>query len=358
MHAGADRQAADVSVATVPAVVYSCEQGVFDIDGSPPAKRRASRDALTWMFHLVLDSAADVELRIEEVTVTCRSAGAPLLRETYQRSYLEQMEWVTSRYELTPEYFLDHVQFGGEQPATPDIPARGVLSWVRIPFGVPRGAGADELEFRFVLTDPDGARAQLEHRVALVPRRQRLRLALPFTGAWIVIKGNDLSPITHRWTGLNGLTTFGWDFRPDPVSGADDSGPVPILAAGDGRVVHVRNDITVEWDEATREDFLRDGDLFAGNLVVIDHDNGEYTLTAHLDGGSVTVEPGEQVGRGQEIARLGRLGFVHLNVMDQPQWLAAVGVPGWFDDFERVLPNGSTQRIARGNPGTGWVVRG
>ena len=46
---------------------------------------------------------------------------------------------------MTPEYYLTKVLHGEEQPAGPEIPANGAVSWVRLPFenGEPAGAVVD-----------------------------------------------------------------------------------------------------------------------------------------------------------------------------------------------------------------------
>ena len=84
---------------------------------------------------------------------------------------------------------------------------------------------------------------------------------------------------------------------------------------------------TVRGETPPREHLEEDGDVFAGNLVTIDHGNGEYTLTCHLLPGSVTVAVGDQVTAGQVIGKVGKAGLVHFNMMNDGEWLEAHGVP-------------------------------
>ncbi len=78
----------------------------------------------------------------------------------------------------------------------------------------------------------------------------------------------------------------------------------PILAASDGIVVDVRNDIKdyhragMGWVDIKTPDIR-------GNYVVIRHDSGRYTLYAHLKAGSITVKEGEAVVTGQKIENMG-----------------------------------------------------
>lgn len=138
----------------------------------------------------------------------------------------------------------------------------------------------------------------------------------------------------------------------------------PVLAPGDGVVVHVRNDIE-EYGIGVmppRERLEEDGDVFAGNLVVIDHGNGEYTLTSHMRAGTIPVQIGDRVTAGQLIGRAGNSGVsmvphIHINMMDGPQWPKARGIPGLFSSFEKLPIADKPHAIERGNPETGWLVR-
>ena len=357
-----------VRITTVPAVVYTSTQEAYvEASSSPPTAHTSSQN-LTWMFHLVLESSETVPLRVEEVEAAFTVDGAPLWRQSYSRAYLERMEWVKGKFSLTTQHYLDHFMFGREEPAAPDLPAQGAISWLRIAFAQPWFARANRLDFRFRMSSPSGASRDLFHRVPLVTRTQRVTLRLPFTGTWLVVKGSDLAPITHRWTGLNGLTTYGWDFMKIGDDGAlyKGSGREPrdrysygaaALAPADGRVVHTRNDIEDYGGSPPRAVLEKDGDVFSGNLVVLDHGQQEFTLICHLEKGSVTVKAGDHVKAGQPLGRVGELGILHMNVMDGGEWLKANGLPGLISDFERVVPVGAVQPFALGNPVTGWMVR-
>ena len=151
-----------------------------------------------------------------------------------------------------------------------------------------------------------------------------VKLRLPFSGTWAVLKGNDVNS-GHRRTGFRNLTTMGWDF----AKADGESFGEAVLAAGDGIVVDLRNDIE-DYDRGVtppRERLEEDGDVFAGNLVTIDHGNGEYTLTCHLLPGSVTVAVGDRLMAGQAIGKVGKAGLVHFNMMNDGEWLEAHGVP-------------------------------
>ena len=81
-----------------------------------------------------------------------------------------------------------------------------------------------------------------------------------------------------------------------------------------------------------------------GNYVVIDHQNGEYSLMAHLMPGSLKVRPGMRVQAGMELGRCGNTGasanpHLHWQVMDNVNAHEARGIPPRFAPYIR---NGDT----------------
>lgn len=75
----------------------------------------------------------------------------------------------------------------------------------------------------------------------------------------------------------------------------------PVLAAAPGRVVHVQD----RFYESGVATFF----WSRGNLVEIEHENGEYTHYEHLMHGGVFVKVGDEVSDGQMIGRVGMTGF-------------------------------------------------
>jgi len=69
-----------------------------------------------------------------------------------------------------------------------------------------------------------------------------------------------------------------------------------------------------------------------GNFVVIDHQNGEYSLMAHLIPGSLKVRKGQPVVAGSEIGRCGNSGqttmpHLHWQIMTDANASIANGIP-------------------------------
>jgi hypothetical protein len=97
-----------------------------------------------------------------------------------------------------------------------------------------------------------------------------------------------------------------------------------------------------------------------GNFVVVRIAKGQYAFYAHLKPGSLRVEVGDRVRRGQVLGLLGNSGntdgpHLHFHVMDSPSPLQANGLPYVFDRFTGVgriddistLQSGAVQTINR-----------
>ena len=370
----------NVDVETVPSVVYADPQGIYVEPSSALEGAHSFNQNLTWLFHLVFVSHEDRPLRFERAKVLFKSEGEVLWEESFSRKYLERMEWIEGSFEHSTEYYFSNLEYVGndivslEKAVDPDLASGASVSWVRIPFVRPWFAQIDQIDFLFRLTDAQGEVGALSHSVPIVSYHQKVKLFLPFFGVWALNQANDLAS-GHRSMGVNGVTTYGWDFGKLGGNGLPyrTDGKTPedyyaygetVLAAGDGEVVHVRNDIA-EFGVGKLpplEALIEDTDVLAGNLVIIDHGNSEYSLTCHLQPGSITVKKGDQVKAGQVIGKVGESGNIHFpdfhfHLMDGAQWLEAKGLPAVFSDFELIRPAELPQKVDLGNPMGGWLVR-
>lgn len=128
-----------------------------------------------------------------------------------------------------------------------------------------------------------------------------------------------------------------------------------VLSAGRGRVVAVVN------HEPDQEVGASDPEHPGGNYVVVEHAPGLYSFYAHLMQGSATVEPGNDVERGQILGKIGNSGnttepHLHVHLMDRWDALHPVlsiytsqGLPALFWDA-RVLRNGQVFPLRRSTP--------
>lgn len=111
----------------------------------------------------------------------------------------------------------------------------------------------------------------------------------------------------------------------------------PVLAVADATVAAVRDDMTeASRVSANPHHALRDE---AGNYVVLRLGDGRYAFYEHLHPGSVTVEPGQRVHRGDVLGALGFTGastgpHLHFHVAGGPSPIGAEGRPFVLDGFE------------------------
>ncbi|MCD4829430.1 MAG: urea transporter [Candidatus Cloacimonetes bacterium] len=146
---------------------------------------------------------------------------------------------------------------------------------------------------------------------------------LPFKGRWRVTQGNN-GDITHKlqWA-------YAWDFEVFDDDGANYRGKVdklddyyayrkPVLASADGWVARVVDGIDDNpvGQINTRENW--------GNLVVLHHGGGVYSMYCHLRPGSVRPREGDWVRRGERLGAVGNSGrsavpHLHFNVQLGPE---------------------------------------
>ncbi len=194
-------------------------------------------------------------------------------------------------------------------------------------------------------------------------------LRFPLQGRWaVVVSGTPHGG--HRWALPE---AFAFDIA---AIGADDKSfrgegqkltdyyayGAPVLAAGEGVVVEVVADQpeTPEILRRVGESFdaygdrmgalqmklLKRGDrAIGGNAVLIDHGDGEYSLYAHLQPGSIPVKVGDHLKAGARVGRLGASGnatepHLHFQVCDGPSALHCAGIPLAFTNVELPYADG------------------
>jgi len=113
-----------------------------------------------------------------------------------------------------------------------------------------------------------------------------------------------------------------------------------VVAPGDGVVVEAVADLPDEipYDIETLKSAP---DLMAGNHVMIDHGNGEFSLLCHFRSGSLRVKRGQKLRRGDLLGEMGHSGMgsglvhVHYELRDGADLRNAEGLPARFGGFRR-----------------------
>ena len=188
-----------------------------------------------------------------------------------------------------------------------------------------------------------------------VVRRPAVVVAPPLRGSnWVVFNGCCDDFTAHRGAvlGINGALhvpeRFAIDFLQIDAAGRLFSGPkellssygyfgAPVLAASDGRVVAKVDGLP----ETSLTGGLPPGIAAwkaGGNHVVVGMGGGRFSLYAHMQPGSITVNVGGRVRVGQQVGLLGNTGntdapHLHFHVMDTPSPLASNSLPYRFSRF-------------------------
>jgi hypothetical protein len=235
-------------------------------------------------------------------------------------------------------------------------------------FEFPREVELSRLRYDVELRPRRDGAASIVRTVEVAPQAfaPRTQLALPLRGRVLVWDGHDFLSHHRRWNWThpvlrgNCITSnagrYSYDFV---LLGADDglhTGDgarqeewhgfgAEVRAPAAGRVVAARGEHADDGDFDLAK--LCDDELVMyGNVVVIDHGNGEMSVLAHLRQGSVAVRVGDAVRQRDVVARVGSSGsslFPHLHYqLVTGVGHGAEGLPSYFPGV----------RIRRGS---GWV---
>ena len=151
---------------------------------------------------------------------------------------------------------------------------------------------------------------------------------------------------------------------------------VDVLAVADATVVSCRNDF--QESNTLSAHTQPTAEQATGNYICLRINSGTYVFYEHLKLGSLRVEPGQQVKKGEVIASLGFTGqtsqpHLHFHVADAPSALGAEGLPFTFEAFELLgsfpdvsklgrapwIPNNDnqTKMLFDERPGSNTVIR-
>ena len=216
----------------------------------------------------------------------------------------------------------------------------------------------------------EGRRQSLVHENPLTPYTCKGDYIFPLKGR-VTLTGMPINQVMgHRLATSQEFAFDVVDFRPMGNGGFSPSDPPgsehvkdyflferEVLAVGDGVVVASGNrwpnawaepisnpdDRIVEQSMALLEDGVDFVHVILGNFAIIDHQNGEFSVYAHMSENTVTVQPGDQVRQGQVIGRVGNTSnsdfpHLHFHLMDSPDFLTANGLPIRFKNIPDAQP--------------------
>jgi len=169
-------------------------------------------------------------------------------------------------------------------------------------------------------------------------------LILPFKGILMVSNGgrnpetnSHIRPIESG--PQNQL--YAYDFRTENTGKEKTLEDYPvfnkeIIAPANGIVIQIINGA---MDVLPGE---RDRSVGVGNAIIIDHQNGEYSLICHFKYNSIKVKVGDKIKQGGVLGLCGNTGnttqpHIHFNLQDRPRMHLAHALPA---QYKRILVNG------------------
>ena len=166
-----------------------------------------------------------------------------------------------------------------------------------------------------------------------VPGAPVVQYRFPFTGKWRIQRTHYGAKQQDQVWAMD-LVPEGGGTEPHTTNATYPCYNVPVLSDAPGIVATVVDGVP---DNVPGQKNVYDQH---GNYVVIDHQNGEYSLFAHLIPGSVKVRPGMFIQGGYELGRCGNSGMstlphIHWQVMDNVNPSLARGIRQRLSQYRR-----------------------
>jgi len=322
---GADRP--DFRLQVVPAIVYKVDD---------PGGGRTS----SFVFNIAVICSADCELTPISAIVELSNGRSTVERQEWTAEMLAKIKQVT--YRILPDTPVGSPKRMFTLPEAFDV---------RFTFRQPQALAIDSADVRLTVADAKGRRAEQMLKIPIRYYQQKTSLTFPIRGKGVI--GQDW--ITNGGHGgfwnafaidIDGLDQNYAAQLNDANENASDAGwGREILAPAAGTVVYARNDVPTNphpgeepgdnWYRALHDPVM----AYAGNCVIVDHGNSEYSVMMHMQPGSVTVKVGDRVATGQVIGRLGNSGdafgpHVHYQLQSGPQIFHDQSLPFRFQNID------------------------
>ena len=301
----------------------------------------------SFVFNTAVICSMDCELTPISARVELFSAGSMVVRQDWTTEMLAKIK--RRSYKIEPTTPLASPTRAFTLPEAFDV---------RFYFRQPQALAIDSAIVRLTVADASGRRAEQTLRIPIRYYQQKTSLTFPFRGKGVV--GQDW--ITNG--GHGGFwNAFALDMRgldsnyAEQLNDANENASAAgwgreIVAPAAGTVVYARNDVPTNPRPGEQPDVnswylpLHDPVMaYAGNCVIIDHGNSEYSVMMHMQPGSVTVKEGDRVVTGQVIGRLGNSGdafgpHLHYQLQSGPRLFQYQSLPFRFQSVDSPLSRG------------------
>ncbi len=322
----------DFHLQVVPAIVFQVDD---------PGNIRTS----SFVFDIAVICSTDCALTPISASVELSSAGSTVERQDWTTEMLAKIKGI--RYRIEANTPLASPTRAFTLPEAFDV---------RFYFRHPQALAIDSAAVRLTVANTKGHRAEQMLRIPIRYYEQKTALIVPFRGHGII--GQDW--ITSGGHGgfwntfavdLDGLDQNDGEISDANENTADAGYGREILAPAAGTVVYARNDVPTNphpgeepgdtWYRPLHDPVM----AYAGNCVIVDHGNSEYSVMMHMQPGSVTVKVGDRVATGQVIGKLGNSGdafgpHLHYQLQSGPQLFRDEPLPFRFQNIEAPLHRG------------------
>ncbi len=304
---------------------------------------RSHENTETWMFWLLAQTADPVKLTPISLKVDLMK-GTQVLRTL-----------ITSTDGLKPLMF--RLPFPPKLADGSDSPTP--IFWpfqFRLRHTEPMRLGVDAMRIEIEAGEDEGGAHRLATLVVPIETyEQKTALVFPFRGKGIILQGGAANGGHRNPSGMYALDAFGldpdWSIYAPGLGKANKDYPGwgrELIAPADGVVVTARSDRPEQpvADESNPEyfapEYQKAGGGDPGNFLVIDHGNGEFSMMAHFQAGSMLVKVGDHVRQGQSLGKLGHTGdsngpHLHYQLQNRADWRNADGLPCKFTNVDESI---------------------
>jgi hypothetical protein len=329
----------DFRLQVVPEIVYKVDD---------PGNAKTS----SFVFNIAVICSTDCALSPISARVELSSAGSTVERQDWTTEMLVKIKHTSYRIE----------------PNTPLVSPTRAFTLpeafdVHFYFRHPQAMAIDSAAIWLTVADAKGHRAEQMLSIPIRYYQQKTSLTFPFRGHGVI--GQDyITNGGHRdfWNAfaidIDGLDQNDGELNDANENAADAGWGREILAPAAGIVVYARNDVPTNPHPGAEPDDnwyapLRDPVMaFAGNCVVIDHGNSEYSVMMHMQPGSVTVSVGNRVTAGQVVGKLGNSGdatgpHLHYQLQSGPRFFQYQSLPVRFQNIDEPQLSRGTYFVAK-----------
>ena len=321
----------DFRLQVVPAIIYKVDD---------PGNNRTS----SFVFDIAVICSTDCDLTPVSASVELSSAGSIVERQDWTAETLAKIRHITYRSQPNDPFAW---------PIGLTLPEAFDLGFY---FRHPQALAIDSAAVRLTVADAKGHRAEQRIEMPIRYYQQKTALIVPFRGHGIVGQDWITTGGHHQFSNTFAIDLDGLDEKDGELSDANtneaDAGwGREIVAPAAGTVVYARNDVPTNPHpgNAPGDDYYRPlhdpADAYAGNCVIIDHGNSEYSVLMHMQASSVAVKVGDRVATGQVIGRLGSSGssggpHLHYQLQSGPLLWQYQSLPFRFQNIDAPLHRG------------------